>query len=104
MMIKKTQKNGRIVAVEALVKQEQNGYSNLVLDSVLKKSELEPREKAFASAVFYGVLERIFTLDWMLQQCIKQPLSKLDAPIRAPFCEQVYIRQFIWKVCLFVQL
>ena len=82
-MIKKTQKNGRIVAVEALVKQEQNGYSNLVLDSVLKKSELEPREKAFASAVFYGVLERIFTLDWMLQQCIKQPLSKLDAPIRA---------------------
>ncbi len=83
MMIKKTQKNGRIVAVEALIKQEQNGYSNLVLDSVLKKSKLEPREKSFASAVFYGVLERIFTLDWMLQQCIKQPLSKLDAPVRA---------------------
>ncbi len=82
-MIKNKQKNGRIVAVEALIKQEQNGYSNLVLDAVLKKNELDLREKAFASAIFYGVLERIFTLDWMLQRCSKQPLSKLDAPIRA---------------------
>ncbi len=74
---------GRYLAVEALVRQEQNGYSNLVLDAMLRRSGLEPREKAFASAVFYGVLERQFTLDWMLAQCLRQPLAKLDAPVRA---------------------
>ena len=51
--------------------------------AMLRRSGLEPREKAFASAVFYGVLERQFTLDWMLAQCLRQPLAKLDAPVRA---------------------
>ncbi len=74
---------GRYLAVEGLVRQEQSGYSNLVLDAMLRRSGLEPREKAFASAVFYGVLERQFTLDWMLARCLRQPLAKLDAPVRA---------------------
>ena len=82
-MIEKKGKSGRAVAVEALLKQEQEGYSNLVLDATLKKFQLEAREAAFASAVFYGVLERKYTLNWMLQQCIKKPLEKLDAPVRA---------------------
>lgn len=82
-MIDKKQKSGRITAVELLMKQEQNGYSNLVLDAQLKRNALDAREKAFASAVFYGVLERLYTLDWMLQKCVKQPLAKLDAPVRA---------------------
>lgn len=81
-MIKNFLKTGRIVAVEALVRQEQEGYSNLVLDSLLKKANLPLREIAFASALFYGVLERMFTLDYLLQQCLKQPLQKLDSPVR----------------------
>ena len=83
---------GRYLAVEALVRQEQNGYSNLVLDAMLRRSGLEPREKAFASAVFYGVLERQFTLDWMLAQCLRQPLAKLDAPVRAILEREDYAR------------
>ena len=70
-MIEKKGKSGRAVAVEALLKQEQEGYSNLVLDATLKKFQLEAREAAFASAVFYGVLERKYSLHRMLQQCIK---------------------------------
>ena len=72
----------RYLAVKALMRQEQNGYANLVLDSELKacKPPLSPRDAAFASGIFYTVLERRSLLDWMLAQFSKRPLEKLDAP------------------------
>lgn len=76
-------KNARAVAVEALMKQENNGYSNLVLDSVLKNSELSASDKAFASAVFYGTVERQNTLDYCLECYLKGSIGKLDAAVRA---------------------
>ena len=48
--------NPRAAAVAALVRQEQDGFSNLVLDAELRRQELEGRDKAFASAIFYTVL------------------------------------------------
>ena len=48
--------NPRAAAVAALVRQEQDGFSNLVLDAELKRQQLEGRDKAFASAIFYTVL------------------------------------------------
>ena len=76
-------KTARQVAAEALVKQEQGGYSNLVLDAALRAAALSPRDQAFCSAVFYGVLERQNTLDFCLGRCLQKPLTKLDAPVRA---------------------
>ena len=50
----------RYLAVKALMRQEQHGYANLVLDSELKacKPPLSQRDAAFASGIFYTVLER----------------------------------------------
>ena len=50
--------NPRAAAVAALIRQEQDGFSNLVLDAELKRQKLEGRDKAFASAIFYTVLDR----------------------------------------------
>lgn len=72
----------RRLAVEALIRLEQDGYSNLVLDSVLEKSGMEERDKAFASALFYGTGERLVTLDFCLNQFLKKPVAKLDPPVR----------------------
>ena len=74
--------NPRAAAVSALVKQEQNGFSNLVLDAELKRQQLEGRDKAFASAIFYTVLEHRGTLDYMLGQFLPKGLARLDAPVR----------------------
>ena len=74
--------NPRAAAVSALVKQEQDGFSNLVLDAELKRQQLEGRDKAFASAIFYTVLEHRGTLDYMLGQFLPKGLAKLDAPVR----------------------
>ena len=69
------------------MRQEQNGYANLVLDSELKacKPPLSPRDAAFASGIFYTVLERRSLLDWMLAQFSKRPLEKLEMCIRDRF-------------------
>lgn len=74
--------NPRAAAVSALVRQEQDGFSNLVLDAELKRQKLEGRDKAFASAIFYTVLEHRGTLDYILAQFLPKGLAKLDAPVR----------------------
>ena len=74
--------NPRAAAVAALVRQEQAGFSNLVLDAELKRQQLEGRDKAFASAIFYTVLEHQGTLDHILCQFLPKGLAKLDAPVR----------------------
>ncbi len=72
----------RAAAVAALVRQEQDGFSNLILDAELKRQKLEGRDKAFASAIFYTVLEHQGTLDYILEQFLPKGLARLDAPVR----------------------
>ena len=74
--------NPRAAAVSALVRQEQDGFSNLILDAELKRQKLEGRDKAFAGAIFYTVLEHRGTLDYILEQFLPKGLAKLDTPVR----------------------
>lgn len=73
----------RAAAVSALVRQEQGGFSNLVLDSELSRGDMSARDKAFAGAVFYTTLEHSATLDYILERFLPKGLSKLDVPVRA---------------------
>ena len=69
----------RAAALAALLHVDVNeGYSNIVLDQTLKQYQLEPRDSALASAIFYGVLERRITLDYFIGQFSKLPLNKLS--------------------------
>lgn len=73
----------RYLVAEALMRVEEGGYGNLVLDGMLKKHALSSADRAFASAMFYQVLEHRNTLDFILNQFLKKPVEKLDAPVRA---------------------
>ncbi len=66
--------NPRAAAVAALVRQEQDGFSNLVLDAELRRQKLEGRDKAFAGAIFDTVLEHQGTLDFILEQFLPKGL------------------------------
>lgn len=75
-------KNAREVAITALLRvQRDGGYSNLVLDSILEKSNLSKEDKAFATRLFYGVIEKKILLDYNISKLATKPLSKLDAEI-----------------------
>ncbi len=60
---------------------EQGGYSNLVLHGALEPLENE-RDRAFCTALFYGVLERQITLDYILYPYLRRPPSQLDPLVR----------------------
>ncbi len=69
----------RHTALQALLQMEENeGYSNIVIDKALRGAGLDSRDAGLASAIFYGVLERRLPLDHFLRACLKDPKKKLD--------------------------
>ena len=60
----------------------QGGYSNLVLESLMRNHQLNGQERAFCTALFYGVVERRITLDWVLGRYSRQPVEKLSPAVR----------------------
>ena len=71
--------DARLTAVKMLLKMEEDdSYSNILLDKVLSEAELSDRDKAFAAALFYGVTERRLTLDYVIERNSKIPFEKLD--------------------------
>ncbi len=88
--------SARNIAFEALMQvQENEGYSNIVLDKTLKKYEMEKRDKALCSHIFYGVLERQITLDYYIGKSLKRPSLKLADDIatilRIAFYQLLYL-------------
>lgn len=71
--------SARQIVLELLIKTEEKGaYSTIVLDSALEKNALSPKDKAFASALFYGVLERKMTLDYIIRYYSKIEYDRID--------------------------
>ena len=76
--------DARYTAAQALMRLEgQNAYSNLLLEGLVQKNRLDPRQAAFASALFYTALERLLTLDHILAAYSSKPLGQLSAPVLA---------------------
>ena len=82
----------------ALIKQEQDGYANLVLRHALDGFTGTARDRAFLSAVFYGTVERMVTLDHILQKFLQKPLVKLDAAVRAILRSGLYQARYLKSV------
>ena len=68
----------RLLAARALLRVSSGGFSNIVLDSMLEEAKLDQRDRAFASALFYGVLERRITIDILIKKYSSTPPEKLD--------------------------
>ena len=73
----------RRAAAAALIKQEQGGYANLVLAHALERFEGDGRDRAFLSAIFYGTVERMATIDYLLNLFLSRPLPQMDRTVRA---------------------
>lgn len=75
-------KTSRQIVLELLVKMEQNGaYSNIVLDNTFSSEKLSNRDKAFAAMLFYGVIERKMTLDYIIRLYSSVEFDKIDIDV-----------------------
>ncbi len=70
--------NARKTVQNALLRvHSDEGYSNLVWTAALKEGDLSPQDTAFATTLFYGVLERCYTLDYVIGLHSKTPIKKM---------------------------
>ncbi len=91
--------NARKVAANVLVKVEKQGaYSNLAVAEALKGAELSPQDKALATALIYGVLDRKITIDFVLSGFLKTPINKTEAFTLAVLRCAVYQIMFMDKI------
>ncbi len=71
--------NTRKIVAELLLKMEEGGaYSKIALDSAFEQYELGERDKSFAAALFYGVLERRMTLDYIIRAYSSKEFDSLE--------------------------
>ncbi len=97
--------NPRKTAVSALVKVDADGaYSNLVIDSVLKQDGLSGADASLATALFYGVLDRKITIDYILSKYSKQPVKKLPYAVAAALRIGVYQLLYMDRIPAFAAI
>ena len=70
--------NARKIALDALVAVGKDyGYSNLVLQKALADNKIDYINKSFITALFYGVLDRMITLDYVISNFVNKPVHKI---------------------------
>lgn len=74
--------NARKLAYTALLRMgKEKSYSNLALDALLKAERAEGRERQQAAGLFYGVLERKLTLDYLIEKYTRKKIAALDGEV-----------------------
>ena len=91
--------DARRAVVSALSRLEQeNSYSNIVLDHLLQSGGVAERDQAFASRLLYGVIERRLTIDFVLDVCSSVKVKKMHPVVRSILRCGVYQLLYMDKV------
>ena len=74
-----TMSNLRSIALSVLNKcTEADQYSNIALDTALKRNELSSADRGLLTSLVYGTLEHLLTLDHWIQALSSRKLSQID--------------------------
>lgn len=77
--MKKQHTNPRLAAAASLIAWEKNGrYANLEVAASLSDSAMNEADRALYTALVYGVIERVITLDHIIAGLSSRPLSEID--------------------------
>ncbi len=72
-------KKPRAVAFDVLYRIfSEDAYSNLAIDNALKENNLNRLDSAFCTALVYGVLERLLTIDYIIRKLSSVPFRKIE--------------------------
>ena len=75
--------NARRVALDVIEKIESAGqYSNIALDTALKRSGLSPADRALTTALVYGTVENKIKFDYIIDGMATIPPSKIEKTTR----------------------
>ena len=93
-------KNTRETAFQVIYKVlEEEEHSHVVLRQILlQEKDAEKRDRAFVTRLVEGTLERLLTLDYILNQVSKTPVKKMKPVIRTILRMSVYQLLFMDSV------
>lgn len=83
------------IALQSLIDVEKNGkYINLAFKHNDKLDKLEKKDRAYVMRILYGVTEKSFTVNWLLQKVLKEKRVKpwLNAILRIGVYQIYYMR------------
>ena len=76
-------KSARALAAEILGRcTGEDRYSNLALDTVIRRNELSDADRALLTALVYGVIEKQITLDYSISVLAKRPVDEIASNVR----------------------
>lgn len=76
-------KSARALAVEILGRcTGVDGYSNLALDTVIRRNDLNTADRALLTALVYGAIERQITLDYYISVLAKRSVDEIAPQIQ----------------------
>lgn len=91
--------NARQVALLVLARVEQEqGFSNLVLNEILRSAQLAKADSGLATELVYGTLQRQNTLDYILKPYVAKGVEKLDLWVRCLLRMAIYQLFYLDKV------
>lgn len=91
--------NARKIAFDILKRVlKEDAYSAILLNSEIKKNNLDNRDASFVSNLVYGVLERKIYLEYIIKEYSSIPFSKIDFDTRLLLCLALYQIIYLDKV------
>ena len=91
--------NSREIAAEALCRVENDGaYSNIIIGNLLVGDNLSKEDKALATALFYGVLDRKLTLDFYIGKLSSVKVKKIEPMTRQALRIGIYQLCYMKKI------
>ena len=91
--------NVRRIALDLLERCEGGGgYSNIVVDTAIKRNGLSPSDRALLTALVYGVIERRITLDYIISQLSTITPSKIESRTKNALRLGLYQLGFMKKI------
>ena len=93
------QEKARDLALDILVKVDQRrSYADTLLDSAFDQVNLERRDRALLTEMVYGTLRWRGRIDWVAEQFLSQPLSRMQPRLRNILRLTLYQVLFLSKV------
>ena len=91
--------NVRRIALDLLNKCEsEKSFSNIVIDTAIRRNGLTGSDRALLTALFYGVIEKKLTLDHIIDQLSSIPKSKIEKDTKNLLRLGIYQLGFMDKI------
>lgn len=97
-------RGARSLSLEILLRCESGGYSNITLDTAIKRNDLSGADRALLTALTYGVIERRLTLDYIISALSSIPDSKIERETRMILRLGIYQLRYMSRIPTFAAI